>query len=301
MEGNSIILYRWKKVGEVSGDMWIFPIKSCGPVVVDEFECGKLGPMNGLLRDRTFMVVRAANNEFVTARTYPKMVLIKPRIKNDHILVLNAPGMEEIEIDIRQLNDQENKVLATIWHNKAKVVDCGDEIASWFSRYILEKEDGFRLVFYPSNEPKENFVKKPKLFKSADRPDSGSLQDETSYMVMNVSSFDDLNSKIEKKVTPLQFRPNFVMKGPAAWEEDNFKWVKVGNDAIFKKVEPCLRCVLTTIDPVTGIRDKDEQPLKTLRKFRLFTNIGKSPVFGVHLGIRTPGKVKSGDAIYISE
>lgn len=281
--------------------MWIFPIKSCGPIVVNEFECGKLGPMNGFLRDRTFMVVRAANNEFVTARTYPKMVLITPKIINENILTLNAPGMEEIEIDIKKLYEQKVKFLASIWIHKAKVVDCGDEIAAWFSRYLLEKNDGFRLVFYPSDEPKEHFVKKPKKFKSADQIDSGSLQDETSYMVMNMSSFDDLNTKLENPVMPLQFRPNFVMKGPAAWEEDNFTWVKVGNDAIFKKIEPCLRCVFTTIDPVTGVRDKGEQPLKTLKTFRVFQNIGASPVFGIHLGIRTPGKVRSGDAIYISE
>jgi uncharacterized protein YcbX len=281
--------------------MWIFPIKSCGPIVVDEFECGKLGPMNGYLRDRVFMVVRQANNEFVTARTYPRMVLIQPKIKNENILTLNAPGIEEIEIDIRRLYEQKDKVVASIWHNKAQVVDCGDEIASWFSRFLLEKDEGFRLVFYPSKEPKENFVKKKKKFDSANRIDSGSLQDETSYMVMNISSFDDLNSKIEKPVIPLQFRPNFVIKGPAAWEEDNFKWVKVGNDAIFKKIEPCLRCIFTTIDPLTGVRDQGEQPLKTLRKFRVFSNIGASPVFGVHLGIRSSGKVRTGDAIYISE
>lgn len=281
--------------------MWIFPIKSCGPIVLNEFECGKLGPMKGYLRDRTFMVVRAANNEFVTARTYPRMVLITPKIKNEHILTLNAPGMDEIEIDIKKLYELKDQIIASVWHNKAKVVDCGDEIAAWFSKFILEKDEGFRLVFYPSNDPKENFVKKPKKFSSADRIDSGSLQDETSYMVMNTSSFDDLNSKLEKPITPLQFRPNFVMKGPAAWEEDNFKWVKVGNDAVFKRIEPCLRCMLTTIDPITGVRDKGEQPLKTLKTFRVFKNIGSSPVFGVHLGIRSPGKVRTGDPIYISE
>lgn len=281
--------------------MWIFPIKSCGPLIVREFECGILGPISGFLRDRTFMVVRASNNEFVTARTYPKMVLISPKVKNDRILSLTAPNMEEIEIDVEKVFKAKEKSPATIWKDEALVVDCGDDLARWFSRYILEKEEGVRLVCFPSEKPKEKIPKRQKLFKAAEGTDTGTLHDETSYMLMNTDSFDDLNKKLEKPVTPLQFRPNFVVSGMGAWEEDNIKWLKVGNDVIFKRIEPCLRCMFTTIDPTTGVRDKDEQPIKTLKQFRLFSSIGKSPVFGAHLGLRAGGKVKSGDSVFIPE
>lgn len=280
--------------------MWIFPIKSCGPLVVNEFDCDRLGPVNGL-RDRSFMVVRASNYEFVTARTYPRMVLISPKIKNNKILSLSAPDMEEIDIDIEKLNKSDEKILASVWKDKASVVDCGDEIAKWFSRYILDKDEGVRLVYYQSTDPKPYITKRVKLFPAATGIDTGLLHDETSYMLMNLDSFDDLNTRLEKPAIPLQFRPNFVLSGPGAWEEDKFEWVKVGNEAVFKKIEPCLRCMLTTIDPATGERDKNEQPVKTLKTFRLFKEIGKSPVFGVHLGLRVAGKVKSGDSVYVPE
>lgn len=118
---------------------------------------------------------------------------------------------------------------------------------------------------------------------------------------MNMGSFDDLNKKIEKPVGPLQFRPNFVVSGPAAWEEDKWKFVRIGDDVVFRTIQPCTRCMLTTIDPMTGERNKDEQPIKTLRKYRCFQNISKtSPVFGIHLGLRLPGIVKSGDPVYAS-
>lgn len=291
--------FRWKKVGEINGDMWIFPIKSCGPLVVNEFDCGKLGPVN-IFRDRTFMLVRASNNEFVTARTYPRMVLIKPEIKNEFILSLSAPGMDDIIIDIEAFKDSKAKITASVWKDKAPVIDCGDEIAKWFSQFLLEKDDGFRLVYYPSENPKPYISKRIKKFPAASGIDTGTLHDETSYMLMNSDSFDDLNKKIEKQVMPLQFRPNFVVKGPKAWEEDSFHWIKIGEQAVFKKLEPCLRCMLTTIDPLTGERNKNEEPIKTLKTFRLFNEIGKSPVFGVHLGLRAAGKVKSGDAVYVS-
>lgn len=286
-------------MGEIDGDMWIFPFKSCGPLVVNEFDCGKLGAYN-IFRDRTFMLVRASNNEFVTARTYPRMVLIKPEIINEFVLSLSAPGMDDIIIDIETFKDSKANIIASVWKDKAPVIDCGDEIAKWFSQFLLEKDDGFRLVYYPSNNPKPYIPKRIKKFPAASGIDTGTLHDETSYMLMNLSSFDDLNTKLEKPAIPLQFRPNFVVKGPRAWEEDHFKWIKIGNDAVFKKIEPCLRCMLTTIDPYLGERNKDEEPIKTLKTFRVFPEIGKSPVFGVHLGLRSAGKVKSGDAVYVA-
>lgn len=40
---------------------------------------------------------------------------------------------------------------------------------------------------------------------------------------------------------PLQFRPNIVIKGPEAYAEDNWKWIRVGDDAIFRGSRPCIR------------------------------------------------------------
>jgi uncharacterized protein YcbX len=70
---------------------------------------------------------------------------------------------------------------------------------------------------------------------------------------------------------------------------------------IFCILQPCTRCYITTIDPSTGERNKKEEPLKTLRKFRKFENISrKSPVFGIHLGLRRAGVIKTGDSVYVS-
>jgi uncharacterized protein YcbX len=125
-------------------------------------------------------------------------------------------------------------------------------------------------------------------------------------MLMNEASFDDLNKKLIKNniidtpVTPLQYRPNFVVKTTTAWEEDDWKWIKIGNSTIFKVNQPCIRCVLTNINPLTGERHSDMQPLKTLKEFRVFQNIANSPYFGVHLGLRQKGIVKLGDDVFVS-
>jgi len=66
-------------------------------------------------------------------------------------------------------------------------------------------------------------------------------------------------------------------------------------------VEPCIRCVLTNIDPVSGERHPKMEPLNTLKSYRAFENIAPGPWFGIHLGIRSNGKVKLGDDVYVGE
>lgn len=79
----------------------------------------------------------------------------------------------------------------------------------------------------------------------------------------------DLNTRLEKPVNPEQFRPNFVIKGAAAYEEDTWGWVKIG-DVIFKTVMPCTRCIFSTVDPETGTKNPKVEPLKTLKRFIIF-------------------------------
>ncbi|KAG5683174.1 hypothetical protein PVAND_012471 [Polypedilum vanderplanki] len=282
--------------------MYIFPIKSCAPIAVNEMNCSNLGAEYGVhLRDRVFAIVRSLPpHECVTAMQYSKMVLITPRIE-DCILTIDAPGMNEIQVDISKLYQSTNTLISIIQKDEVLVVDCGDEAAKWLSNYLVNKDEAFRLVFYPSNEPKPFIKPKGYLYRTAERMDTGSLHDETSYMLMNMGSFDDLNKWLEKSVGPLQFRPNIVVSGADAWSEDKWKFIKIGQEVIFKTIQPCTRCTITTIDPSTGERNKKEEPLRTLRKFRLFSNIShKCPVFGIHVGLRRAGTIRIGDNVYVS-
>lgn len=266
---------------------------------MDEFDCRLTGAEFEQIRDRVFAVCRE-NGNALTARTYPRMVLISPNI-NDHIMTLTAPGMEQIQIDISQLYASPLTKKIKVWDDTVDVVDCGDEVGNWFSKFILGEKSGLRLVFYPSKYPKSEVTPRKEPYRTAEVKDMGSLHDETSFMIMNQGSFDELNTRIEKPVGPLQYRPNFVVNGPGAFEEDSWKWIRIGNEATFQIVQPCTRCTLTNIDPATGVRNPKEEPLKTLKQFRTFTKSGPSPVFGQHLGVRQQGTVRMNDAVYVGE
>lgn len=64
-------------------------------------------------------------------------------------------------------------------------------------------------------------------------------------MMASDSSLNELNSRLpEQKVEIHQFRPNFVVKGSVAYDEDNWKMIKIGNNAEFEVVLPCNRYIV---------------------------------------------------------
>lgn len=60
------------------------------------------------------------------------------------------------------------------------------------------------------------------------------------------------------------------------------------------------RCVFTTINPESGVRHPDREPLKTLLKNRrLIPN--EDPVMGLNMALRNPGTISIGDAVYVND
>lgn len=66
-------------------------------------------------------------------------------------------------------------------------------------------------------------------------------------MLFNESSLNDLNSRLQEPVSVLNFRANFVVKGPLPYEEDHWKWIKIGDNVIFRNIKPCTRYVFSNI------------------------------------------------------
>lgn len=217
----------------------MYPIKSCGSIRVNEINCSNLGAHLGLLKDRIFMVVQA-DGSFITGRSHPTLVMVQPRFEAPYeTMILSAPGMMDISVDVKRLLTVQ-PVKASVWGQTVTAVDCGEEVARWLSRFILSEDFGLRLMFYPLDHPTRDVRPKNKIHLKLTPRDSGALHDATSYMLLSEASVTDVNAKLEKPVTALQYRPNFVVKGPGAFEEDDWKWIKIG-ETVYKNVKPCTR------------------------------------------------------------
>jgi len=175
-------------------------------------------------------------------------------------------------------------------------VDCGPAVATWLSKYITGNDNGNRLVFYPdTNLIRDHRSKHLKL------KETGFVQLPTEFqgfMMINAQSVEDLNTRIDQAVTPLQFRPNFVVKNAVAFDEDNWKWVRIGDNLIFKYTGPCLRCYVVTMDPEKGLLNKQREPLKTLKSYRCVETC-KAPMMGIYLLLLSRGEISCGDAVYV--
>lgn len=93
--------------------------------------------------------------KFVTARAYPRMLLIQPAITGD-LMTLSSPDISDISLSFSTLKTL-SPISSAVWSQTVKIVDCGDEVAAWLSKHILGKESGMRLVFYPYDKPSRQF------------------------------------------------------------------------------------------------------------------------------------------------
>jgi uncharacterized protein YcbX len=303
---------KWEKVGTVK-KLHLYPLKSGHRVELQRAEVTDVGLRQTKdddsvfqLRDRVLVVYGAKDNEFRTARTYPKMVFIDVAIHDEDHLAIDAPTMRTLYVKIPK-REENNTTSVKCWQNeRIQGIDCGDEAASWFSRYIIERDTGLRLAYNDANQRRDITKTHQKIlnyYKNLGNQSTGLYSDLTSVSLINQHSVNDLNHRIGNSVVAVEnFRHNIIVDGPdlEPYDEDTWDWIKVGDDVVLRNVKDCTRCTLTTIGPENGIRDPEREPLRTLEKYRKHSGPEASPRLGVNLDVRRTGFINVGDPIYIA-
>ena len=118
------------------------------------------------------------------------------------------------------------------------------------------------------HQPREVYRCAPRKEELGYQPLVG-FQDAYPLHMLNLASVRDVESKLQNGAPPLSarnFRPNIVITGGAAYEEDSWKRITIGN---FEYQVSCrtVRCLLPNVNPITGIRHGSE-PNRTLKAFR---------------------------------
>ena len=111
-----------------------------------------------------------------------------------------------------------------------------------------------------------------------------------SVSLINLASNDDLSERMQAEISPLRWRCNIHFDGVAPWAE--FDWIgrtiRVGT-AVLAIREPIVRCLATTANPATGLRDLDT--LKALNANWDHQN------FGIYAEVTQPGRITPGDRV----
>ncbi len=259
----------------------IHPLKSCAALDVDALDVAPRGPLG----DRRWMVIDAANR-FVTARADARLVLIHA-LPQGHGLSLTAPGCAPLAVAAPR-NGTRAKV--RVWDDEVDAALADDAAHAWLSALLGRP---LRLVHMDSDSHR---AIEPAL---AAPGDEVSFADGFPLLVISRASLEGLNERLEHPIGMARFRPNVVIGDCAPHAEDGWRRVRIGR-VEFDAVKRCERCVFTTIDPVTAVRDPGGEPLRTLRTYRDAGN-GKDVLFGMNLIPRATGTLRLGDPVDVIE
>lgn len=257
--------------------IFIYPVKSLRGIALQSAMVDELG----LRGDRRFLVVDS-EMRFLTQRTVPRMARIATVLNETH-LMLAADGGGHIQIPLRQERHVTCEV--SIWGSTGlKAEDCGDEPAAWLSQAIGQ---ACRLV-----QVGAAFTRPLRKEGIARTGDFIAFADAFPFLIASSASLAELNRRIVSRggtAVPMErFRPNLVLDGCEAFDEDRWSRFRIG-EITFQAGGPSVRCVMTTTDQLTGERGKE--PLSTLATFRRNPKDPTQVLFAQNLIHETKGGV----------
>lgn len=296
----------------------VYPIKSCRGIEIKACRLRK----TGLDLDRHWMFVDAETKEFLTIRSDPSMTLIDTELtgpdKNTtswnelHIRIHGSEAHVSIPCYPTQEWLKENCKLieVEIWGGKTDAWQYSDEINKTFTQFFSKDV----LLVYKGPTPRiAGGNGSPELY---GKEEPHHFADLMSVQVASEASLADLNERLREKgqdeLTIERFRPNIIIKGNEAWEEDRWKRIRVSTfehdrEMLWRTnldvLARCARCQVPNVNPDTAEKHVKE-PWDTLMKFRRVDPGGVAkykPCFGMLCIPTGVGVVKVGSQLEVME
>jgi uncharacterized protein len=248
----------------------VYPLKSCGGLDLREAALAE----TGLDLDRAWMVVDP-EGEMLTQRELPRLALVTPTLRHAD-LVLRAPGMLALHL---RLDTVEDATRVRVWDDIVKAYDMGALAAQWFSDFLGRPA---RLVRF---DPEEKRLAEARW--SAGMEAETAFSDGFPLLVANTASLADLNARLAARgqppVTMARFRPNLVLDGLPAFDEDKLGEIDIDTPegpVRLRLTKPCVRCSIPNTDPASA--EVGTEPGATLAGFRADARMGGGITFGMN-------------------
>jgi uncharacterized protein YcbX len=260
-------------------DLYIYPIKSLGGIRLTEATV----EARGLRHDRRWLIVNE-RNQFMTQRQTAEMALLQVAPAYNGFLLTHRARPDLLPLFVPFEATPERSLFVTIWDDF--VFAWRGELAAdeWLSealgrtcRLVYMSDMAMRPVD-PELNPADAVV---------------SFADAYPFLLIGQGSLDELNSRLTEQVPMNRFRPNLVFSGGLAHAEDTWQEFQIGKLS-FRAVEACGRCVVTTIDQITG--QKYPETLRTLASYR---TLGGKVMFGQNVTGPGYGQLQIGDKLTV--
>lgn len=220
----------------------LYPIKGCRGVALRAARLAATGLEHEEIGDREWVVVDE-HGEFLSQRELPRMALIETRLTGTSML-LKAPGMLQLEVPY----ESEGEVVRVrVWDDTVSAVTQGEIADAWFTSFLGRPA---RLVRF---DPEGRRLSNHRYTGKFDAPYK--FADAFALLVTGQASLDDFNARLARQghaaIAMERFRPNIVLDGLPAFDEDYVKSLRV-DGATLRVVKPCARCTVPGVDPATG-------------------------------------------------
>ncbi|MCO5590926.1 hypothetical protein L7F22_044902 [Adiantum nelumboides] len=257
----------------------IYPIKSCGGFTVDSWPLST----SGLLYDREWVVVSTSSHA-LTQKKCPMMCLIGTYIEQSkNMLFVTSPSMTtRLEIPVFPAAQQADPVRFNLCGERSFGISYEKEVADWFTEALgtpcslVKRQPRSRQVHLRGGDSEPQIC---------DDARDLSYANEGQFLLVSRASVDNLNQRAalslqsnkpnHKRLThnpvipvdPLRFRPNFVVSGGSAFDEDRWQSLNIEGNK-FVVLGGCNRCQMINIDQATGRSQDGSNPLLTLAAYR---------------------------------
>jgi uncharacterized protein YcbX len=243
----------------------VYPLKGAAALALERIALDALGPLG----DRRYCLARPGGRVF-TQRDDASLARLSAELR--------AGGLR-LEFD-------------------GETLDVGrDEFGGAARLRVWSREAAVRIARDAHNAKLTRWFGTPLQLAQLERPVERqgavlALGDAAALLVTNAASLDALNACLDTPVPMARFRPNLVVEGAAAYAEDGWGRLRVG-EAILAPVHACGRCEVTAIDQEFGAVVGDE-PLRTLARLRMRDG---EAVFGTRYAVQQPGTIRIGDRV----
>jgi uncharacterized protein YcbX len=228
----------------------------------------------GIEHDRQWMLADD-QARMLTQRECPRLALLAPHLEDGHLRIA-VPNSADIVVPLVDESWTDRQVTVDLWGRRSVGAVAVSAINAAFSRAVGAS---CRLLAARSDV--------------LHTQTEASFHDDAPILVIGQASLDELNRRMESPLPVNRFRPTLVVEGSAAFAEDNWQHITIGNST-YRAVKLCVRCAITTVDQAAG-EFRGPEPLKTLATFR---RRGQNVAFGAYFRPESPGaKMRVGDEL----
>lgn len=260
-----------------------YPVKSGRVIDVSASPIDLLG----LEYDRRWVIIE--KGRFISQRSHPQLARLIAILSKDKLSL----SFEGAQYDLN-LGAPKRMAEISVWKDDFQASIYQDPVNDWLSKHLGGE---FELASM------DQAIRRRETDERAS-PFDVSFADGYPILIATTASLQALNDYVREQgetALPMsRFRPNIVIDGAQPWAEDSWKQIKIGN-VIIDCVKPCTRCIMTTLDPISG-ESLGDISLKALTHLRRSADKRlKGVLFGTNAIPLGAGLLKQGDKVEILE